>query len=247
MKKPKTALSFTGGKRPDPASDTPGCNGNVVALRVRTCYAQERTRWETMKAGTRVDYVVPKSFDGRPAVTVEGECVLEKAKAPVWVTLANWFREQKIHPETYIRLTFDRLTHEPERAPEPIQLKSAKYLDQWNKHKDGIAKHIGVALVVERQQAEIAYGGLRAGGVEPETAWAHVLTSDGLELSALFRYCLAVRLGGKRFDRVAAYFEPAAILQFERYRKIYKVQWAGLLPKGFAARSRRIYPHLLGP
>lgn len=215
-----------------------------AARRVKFCYARERTRWESLRAGKDVKYVMPSRYDGLPAKTVEGEYVAEKRLKSVWLTLARWFSEREIDPETYINLQFDMLTTEDTYAPEPLQLMSPKYQARWRTCKHKIGERLRVQLVVQKRQAEREFAYLRATGCSPKKAWANALVTDGLALSPLFRYCLAVRLGGKTFDRLASCFEHDAVLQFERYRDFYAVYWAGLLPRDFAERSRRLYPEL---
>ena len=248
MKKPESALPI-GNKRTRPLRDVGGeeidLSSPTVMQLVKLIYGRERSRWETLKAGEQVSYVFPKRYDGEPPKTIEHQLVLEKGTKSEWVRLTKWLQEHGIPAAPFMSLVFDHLMTTEKRAPEPYQLRTKKYLRLWNKYKDRAEERIRLALVSQNEVAARHTAAWRTAGRSSEDAWVIVLTNLGLELSPLFRYCVASALGGKRFRRIAARFHADAIMQFERYRKFYLAHWDFLLPKGFASGSRRAYPHLL--
>jgi len=219
------------------------------AKAVRAAYKSERTRWESFKAGEPVDYSVPRRYNGTPPLKVDGELEIEKGAVNVWQRLANFFLEEEIDAASYITVLFDglmgKLKKVDKRAPEPPQLLAKEYQEIWHQNKDAVIERIRVSLLIEKNRAEQRFSSLRFGGRAAKDAWASVLTDSSMELSPLFRYCIASRIGGNRFGRIAAHYESRAVMQFERYRPFYRKQWKALLPKGFAKRSRVLYPQLV--
>lgn len=212
---------------------------------IRWAYIMERSRWESFMAGERITYRVPNLYDGKPVSKQEGEHTIRVCKPNIWDKLAGWFFEMMINPEAYISFQFDMLSLEDRHPPEPQQLTSDRYLRLWERDKEKLSERIRVRLLCEKQEAENMAGRLKAGGATDEVAWAYTLNNSGLELSPLFRYCLASMLYGRAFRRIASRNEAGAIAQFERYRRFYKEHWKTLLPQGFSKRSKELYPNLL--
>lgn len=212
---------------------------------VRRAYIEERSEWETLRSGVAVQYKPAKRYDGKRDVETDDGLVLEKGTASIWVKLAQFFIENKIEPRAYIHAQFEE-AGKRERPPNPDQLTSANSLFRWKRAKKRKEAEIKLALQIQATIATKKITILQAyGGKTPEDTSAITLLNIGLELSALFRYCLALSIGGKRFRRIARQFELEACLQFERFRKFYLRHWSKVLPEGFSERSRLIYDYLL--
>lgn len=215
----------------------------LLAERLRQCYDDERASWESLKRGALTDFASARVYRGRDAVTTDDGVVLDKARASVWLKLADWLAENELPAEPYVTLQFT-LVMPSERPPEPIQLTSKKYLKRWHDNKDRVSDEIAQALLVQNSLAQTHFKVRRSLGDEPLDAWGTVLTNDSLELSALFRYSIARALG-KEFKKIARLFEPDAVLQFERDRAFYLESWGKILPKDFPGLSKRLFPYLL--
>jgi hypothetical protein len=218
-----------------------------MASAVKTVYIVERSRWETVSTGIASTYIPPSSYDGTPPITLCGEVVLQKAQPSVWVKLVRWCEEQSVHPESYVALIFSSFSPMRRRPPEPHQLMSEVYLRVWDENLPKLSERVRVALVVQKAAAENRFARIRVSDpkTKPEDAWVEVLVDGTLAISALFRYCLAKMIGGKRFEKIAASYEDEAVLEFQRFRKWYKLHWGALLPKGFSRFAREQYPFLL--
>jgi hypothetical protein len=219
----------------------------LKAWRVKAIYVQERSRFETMKAGESVPYVPPRVYDGRAAITVEGELELEKMRASVWQQLVDWCKARKINPEAYVRECFNNIPFAHKTAPEPRQLMGDKFLERWKKSKPKRRQEIKLSLQIQRDTARRNLV-VRQKVLGEAAEFAQIgVFADGraLGLSPLFCYCLATSIGTRKLRRVATRLKAEAVLQFETARGLYKRYWAELLPEGFAAESKAIYPYLL--
>lgn len=255
MRKPKSSIYAAadvpsrrkGGKPPEPeiSEDTLSAEEQLLVTRVRRSYMEERSRWESFKIAHTVDYEPPAVYNGRGPLLVDGELAVDAARVNVWLTLGRWLTERGIHPETYIQIQFDCLTHQDRVAPEPAQLRNSKYLERWHLYSPRLGERIRVSLIVQKSKAEGAYALHRSNGTKAGDAWAMALTDTTLQLTPLFCFCVAVRLNSKRFYRLADRYVEDAVLQFERHRDHYLRYWSGIIPPGFAEYARRTYPLLL--
>lgn len=217
----------------------------ILAWRVKACYTQERGRWESFRSGATVAYRPPKAYDGRRPVTVDGELEVVPARASVWQALVDWCQRQEINPEEYVRISFAALPMTTS-APEPDQLKSAKYRNKWAELSGNIEEILRQKLASEKTTA--AQNFVLRRRVYREThafaLWC-VLTDASLELSPLFRYCVAVDTNTAKTREIAQTFFAEAVIQFECYRAAYQTAWAAVLPKEFATQAKRAYPFVL--
>ncbi len=221
----------------------------VEGRKLRQVYTLARMRWESMRSGRSTKYVPAAAYNGRSARKIDGDYTVEKKVPSEWNKLAKWFDEEGIDGAEYIRFVFSSLPHD-NSPPEPRQLKSAKYADEWDKVKDKLVEEMQIELKLQR---DVAIGELviRQKVYEESYLLAAQMTvgSGDLELSPLFRYCLACQIafetGSKKLLRMADKLEAEAVWQFEQHRALYKKVWQDILPKGFAKRSREVYPTLL--
>lgn len=228
-------------KPPDPKDQF----NTSMALRVKVAYAQERSRWESLKAGETVEYRPPKKYDGFAPVTIDDEAEVQPGKASKWQHIADWCAARDINPLEFIRVCFADLPMR-ELAPEPGQLCGPTYERKWQKLYPKIEERLRLALEVQRNAARDEY--LTRVGLykdSEDAAALYVATTSSIDLSPLFRYCFATSIGTKKMLRVAQKYVAEAILQFECYRKLYKKAWADALPDGFSKMSKELYPVVL--
>lgn len=217
----------------------------IAAWRVKSCYIQERSRWETFKAGHTVMYKPPKSYDGLRAITVDGEVELQRSKSSVWFKLVNWCQHNDANPEEYVRVAFSSLPMSVS-APEPIQLMSNKYLEKWKSVSVTIPEVLTRKLQAEQRIASTHFVYRRTIYKEKhQFALRCVLTNADLELSPLFRYCVAVDTNTPDMQPIILKFFAEAVLQFECYREAYTSAWASVLPPKFSNQSKLAYPIVL--
>jgi hypothetical protein len=214
-----------------------------LAVDVRRIYIEERSAFESMKHNTNVVYRPPKRYEGKPAEYLEDEQI-EKAVPPIWLQMARVFVARKIDPPAFIGSIFGDAALD-RRAPEPNMLITENSLKCWRRIQKEKEEQIALGLKMQQQLALQKIMVLQKLGKQtPEDAYAVTLLNTGLELSALFRYCLALSIGGKRFRHIAQRFEADACIQFVRYKKYYLSHWKDFLPEKISARMRKVYRYL---
>lgn len=209
---------------------------------VRLIYIRERTAYESTVLQKPYPYKPPALYDeGRAAVTTDSGVLLDPAVKSVWPKLAKFFYDNEIDPVAYIATQFLEAFSAVRRPPEPQALRGQKAQLLWKKALKFKEEEIRIALTVEKNiaRSKIAYH--QIGGDSRDRACAMTLCDTTLELSPLFRYCLALSLGGLRFERIAKRFETEACIQYYRYRVYYDRYWRGMLPADFTQLSREIY------
>lgn len=220
---------------------------DAKALLVKITYAQQRRAWETMRFGEVSEYTPGRSHDETGPMTMADDesVVVKKAKASAWRALVTWCEERHISPDVYVRCCFRGLPLKGE-APAPRHLTSDKYLAKWVREAGDIENRLTESLETQKRDAvsRITYN-QRVLGNDAITSYLMAFAACDLPLTPLFRYCMAVSIKNKRLNGVIDTFVARAVLQFECYRDAYKRTWKEILPKGFSAMSRRVYPFLL--
>jgi hypothetical protein len=213
-----------------------------LAYQIRALYIEERNAFEQLRGRTS-DYKPSAHWDGHEGLQIE-DVQISAGRQSIWQQLARIFIVHRIDPAVFIANRFDGVPLDG-RIPEPNHFIGAKARKLWEKDKCRKEEEIELALTIQRNVARRSVLSLIALlGKSKDEACALTLLDDGLELSALFRYCLACSIPGKRFAQIAKFFETSACLQFERYRKFYQHHWKDFLPSGFSTRSRAVYRYM---
>jgi hypothetical protein len=215
----------------------------MMVAQIRRVYIEERSMFESMLNNAQVRYKPPKRYDGIPAVVVDGEGS-QPAVPAVWLQMARKFIAKQIDPLLFIPAVFSYIEL-GRRPPEPLQVVSDKYIERWPKMRAGQSETIRLALQMEQALArrELAIYKL-LGKKDNITAHEIVLLDEGLALSPLFRYCLALAVGGKSMKQIAQRYVAEACLQYDRYREFYLCHWKGILPPKFKVRMQLIHDYL---
>jgi hypothetical protein len=212
------------------------------AILVRQTYIEERSAFESLREGVTIRYKVPSEFDGRRAQMTEESVIIRAGKLPIWIKLAREFATRRIDPQEYIRTQFERLDSLEARITEPPQLFSERCLARWDLAVSKRGETFALALHVQKTLARDSILSVQYQyNLRGDDAYANVLLDPQLALSSLFRYCLALSIGGPRMRQVARRFEVGACIQYQRYRRHYKRYWKEFLPVGFASKSAKIY------
>jgi hypothetical protein len=217
----------------------------ALAGEIRSAYITSRSRWETSRRGVEYHYVVPKGYDaGSRAHRVDGVVMDGKDKPPIWITLAQKFLAQELDPQSYIAELFDSKL---KGVPEPAQLFDARFLAQWREVSKGMERRLKVALRVQKQTALMQVLKQKDLGLSSVHAHAAVLLDEQLQLSALYRFCLAyeLRKHDQLFRDIMRQFALPAAVQFRRARKPYQRAWGAWLPESFIKVSRKLYRQAL--
>lgn len=216
---------------------------HAVAKIVRRTYIEDRSAWERLQRGTDYEYRPSRLYDkGAPAHDLDGKP--HKAVPSIWLSLARRFIVLELDPADYIHRLFEKKLVRG-RAPEPAALLNREFLDYYRSescHGDEL-EECRLSLLVQCRTAASNIAYWQSARMGFEQSHSTVLCDEALELSALFRFCLACKLmeRGALFADIARQYEGEAAVQFQRSKKEYLESWGEWLPPDFAKRSRRIY------
>lgn len=253
-RRPKTAgfglASGPSAEARKPAEPPPGeftDREQEVAQVIRTAYVEARSSWESLQRGVAHDYRPTRKEDEGHHERADGKA---KDVPPVWLTLARGFLRHGLDPEDYVFAAFERAL-KLKKAPEARQLLAPTYLAAYaeERRRSVDAREVEIFLNTEKAIARRQIGYLQSYcGMSVTGSHHFVLTDESLELSALFRYCVACHLlertadqkARRLFAEVAATYKAAAVAQYARDRAEYDQHWAGFLPRGFAEEAARV-------
>jgi len=209
-----------------------------LSRKIKSIYTAQRSAYDYRMKGIKTRWRSNRRYDDGVKATVETKEVL-----PVWITLARFFRENEITPYDYINYHFQNATLN--RAPEPFQLKTPALLNDYQVWRK---KEINSLRISFRTQKSIAVTNIRIQrSYDPELSdsdvYGLVLTDESIELSALFRYCLAKSL---RLKKIASIYLHRAAMQFYCNPVGYIKVWKRWLPKGFKVKASKLFKFMVG-
>lgn len=248
MKRPKSsvgAVQAGTSRRVVPTDELPEqISTDEALLSLERCYTVERNHWESQISNGTRSYRSPRAYWGTADRTIEGKLVVDKGKKSVWRRLHEWFVQHKIDGREYIVYQFSQLMP-ASRTPEPDQLLSETRRKNWLRDEPRIDGELAVSLKMQQMIAETSRAMEIANGATSEKAWLIALSKSSIQLSALYRYCVAYCIGGPKFDKLCNYYADEAVLQFEQHRERYLRIWGRLLPPHFAEWSSQRYLEIL--
>jgi hypothetical protein len=227
-----------------------------LAQIIRQTYIDDRTAWETMRRGVAFTYVPPLIYDeGKKGISEEAAAEIKdrrkreaaKRRVPsVWLELATKFIHRRLDPEEFIHRMFER--SDKSRPPEPGQLLDEKFIEEYDNVLRAEHSEVADSLKVQKQLAASHILYWQHAGMNFVSSHATVLLDEDLDLSALFRMCLAYGLmdRDKVFKKIVKEYMGRAAVQFERSRREYRRTWGDFIPVDFVKRSRRLYEEALG-
>lgn len=176
----------------------------------------------------------------------------KKRKHPdqLWLDLAKRVIQHKIEPYAFIRMQFyatGMSGGKPGTAPSPNSLNTAEAIRKFQDGMKSRLAEVGTGWTFqmtefERHVACSPYSG--------EDAWASILFSSSVQLSALFRYCMAFDIASKtqdekrrsRFARVCREYRADAAEQYLDCPKAYDDVWGSdKIPHKFRRQAGQIY------
>lgn len=210
-----------------------------LARLIRSTYIRARSMWESMHYGTETDYQPRRQDDA----------------GGVWFALADLLsysgRAAGVDPVDYVHTAFERGVNR--RPPTPKDLLSDRYLREYLAAADSrrASDQYRHRFNAERVNAAAHISFLQQYGKQNFAhAHADTLEDEELELSALFRFCLARQLldgvdpdgaDAELYLRVARRYEMAAAFQYRRNPAEYRRVMGGLIPDDFIARVDALF------
>jgi hypothetical protein len=245
-----------------------------MALLLRNTYEIERRRHENQRKSDEQAYD-PGRFDKdlgqlgyerRASVTdnVEDNPGHDPGDGPgmaragaklVWRQIARHLIEKHVDPEAFIRAQFVVMPDGGRTPPPEAFLNFSKSMARYKAAKRIAEQEIVTAFKFQQSKFRTTALVARRSHLikTDEEAWAAVLEDEETELSALFRYCLALTTSMSkttgdrpRFRQIAAYYKLAAALQYISSADQYDEVWKNWIPEGFREQASEAYRAFYG-
>lgn len=206
----------------------------ALAAEARAVYMTERNNWHRTREGRVTCYGAEPitAYDG-------GETATGRRLTAVWPRLVNFALKHGIDLRVYIREQFQVRSARP---PEPNELLSERTVQAHKAASQSVRGPEELARIFafqrERLLAEFDKMWIckvRHGWTDQQVHRA-ALTSGALQLSALFRYCVAVKYG---YQDLAEEFFDRALMQYMGRQKEYDLVWGSdWLPPALSEAAR---------
>ncbi len=176
-----------------------------------------------------------------------------KRGGAMWIELARRVIHRRVDPEAFIRRQFVSVSIDTKGGVRPPQPESFLRELAFRNYETGrllIHRDVQVALVCQRSKFETEVTKLAHAGyaLPSEKLWAMVLGNRDIDLSPLFRYCLARSIATEaktaepgRFTDIAKRFHEEAALQYIFAPEAYDAFWKTALPPGYAKDADETY------
>jgi hypothetical protein len=196
--------------------------------RVREVYIRCRRSFEQQRTGLESRYLPGPWWDGGK---VQGKL---KPRTNQWPNIASKLFNSGVNPDEYIPWLFDTwgvkfIADRSKNAPMPNLLGNQDRIGQFLKYRNNPETKIRDQFILEAQKREAikAMLGYEDMGYDKQDAISAVIADGSLQLSALYRYCLAHRYDRPKLKKM---FAARAKRQFSRNPDIYRTVWKDCLP-----------------
>jgi hypothetical protein len=215
-----------------------------LADQLKETYIFERRIFEANRDDKESNYMPAKKYDGNvnpfdKDLEDSSRNLEDPQVISVWLKKARILHQQSIDPIDYVRRIFSFTGATPIT---PLQLTGDRARRLYERSLKGLRTEIIRAFKTQRELAELKISlKQKLGGQSMKQATLEVLYDRGYELSALFRYCLALSMKHDSFNKLIAIYEVDAAVQYIRAKKEYDEVWEGWIPEGFDEKSQEIY------
>lgn len=201
------------------------------AARARDLYCRQVRLWKLRQEGVESDY------GARPIAAWDGgQDSAGRQHRPVWARLAAFCQRAEVDLANYLYACFRWSFHHP---PSPYQLMTEAFLARY--HAQGGDRLAVTDLTVAlRTQHQVYASAVALRSARLERGWTmlqvihDVLLDRDLEMSALYRYCVAATDWHPEHRAILEEFEDEARAQYERQPAVYLRAWGSFLPPGLA-------------
>lgn len=194
----------------------------AYAAAIREAYCSTRNRWHQMNEG------IDSDWGGHPLPRYDGGMdSAGRMHRSIWERIARFIIEKRVSPIRYIEAQFRSVVGTP---PEPGSLCSEFAYRRYEGHNQAEVSVLSRLFKFQKEKLaleSVKFCALRTMGWTDRDVCSAVLQNTQVEMSALFRYCEAVRVG---LDDVAEEFQTAASIQYLASPEAYDEVWGDYIP-----------------
>jgi hypothetical protein len=207
-----------------------------LAVEIRHIWVEERRNHELRTTGVESGWgrKLMARWDG-------GKLSNGTVCASIWVKIARFCVEHNVHPRLLVRAIFEAKGNGTSPNPDEAQTSRALSLYHGFLTPYQLEQRVRILqLEFDSERSclttEVAVQ-KRFGAPRPDLeVWRDSLSAPHLELSPLFRYCVAVNQGWD--DIAAAYYEGASV-QYNRWPDLYDKVWQQYIPATLQDETRK--------
>jgi len=220
-----------------------------MGAELKNTYTLQRRLYETQRDGVVSTYRPAKKYDGASKslygaddVTLEGK---ERPLINLWEYLAAKLFRRDIKPTDYVERVFATMRGEVVSCPMPTQLLSDTWYERYKTSAESILREVESDFRTQRQVArsEVVVN-ITCGDMSNEKAIFEAVTDPNINLTDLFRYCLALSVDDEMVRSAAERFWVGAALEYHPRRRQYKKVWGGYIPREFPKEARELYRYI---
>lgn len=195
----------------------------------RQAYILARDRWIATRQSGGVGYTPGPRWDGGQH--------RNKTYKSIWPKVAAFVTEHKLNPFFLARSLCEHVS-DSDRPPLPNSMYSTKSLATYAEYKLQMERNIAASFLSNSTlvRSRLAYYQSAYKYSEPD-AVLYLLTNPRVQITHLYRYCLARAAG---FDALVEELAPAAAMEIMGLEKVYKRIWGDFLPEDFVMTAQQV-------
>jgi hypothetical protein len=203
---------------------------------VRNLYCEARRRFLAARG-------IPSSFGNQPVPRWDGGTDAAGVKhKPIWPKILCFCAANSFNPSILIKAVF--ANGKGPEPPPPTRLYGGYAFGLYAQQAQIEKTHLRQSLIYYSDQANKYYHSFAArDDTEPGETWRTVLRRNPPMLSALYRYCVATRLG---FDDIAAEHASTAFTEYFWSKDAYDEVWSDWIPESLRAEGTALAERLRG-
>jgi hypothetical protein len=216
----------------------------------KNTYILERRVLEQFRHGGVSHYTPSPNFDGLKQFNTPEEPERQNAWIKAYAKIQS---AQSIAPAYYLRLLFRVLRGSALTVPTVQQLASSVWFDLVREHVNASKTELRQQYIAESQRARSAVVRLQKGaGHTLSLSVYYAIADDRLELSPLFRYCLAISTSEKiqatdkndlhcaKLEKLGERYKFLAAMDYTLFPDLYDEAGGSVIPPGFRAAANRL-------
>ena len=216
-------------------------------LAFKATYVFERSMLDRFRNGSKAGYTPAPSLDGKTIWDTPEVKASKNAWIDAYEKISKKFTRSS--PTQYVRILFKVLHGSSVPAPTVSQLASPHMLCYVEDYLEDFVVDMQQQFVAQSQRAKTSID-VRSKGNKQHMGLAiySAILDNAVPLTALYRYCLAVKAGSSlkdqdwsdKFKALAAEYEFAAAVEYTLFPVEYSQVWGKVIPEKFKQNAEKL-------